>query len=193
MDISHYALVANNAQTDYVMNLDPNLATRELSSRNSRWLCCIPMYHGLGLVYFTQISALRRVPTYIMRQFDLNRMLDHIQRFKITELHLVPPILIGMTKHPRVRSGKYDISTVTKTFSCAAPLGPEPTRQYEALWPKGVMNVKQGLASSEYVPIPHCPWCMRTHQIRSEYARLELTLTTRYSGQHAVLSVGIPP
>ncbi|KAB5566183.1 putative 4-coumarate-CoA ligase [Coniochaeta sp. 2T2.1] len=149
VDISHYALVANNAQTDYVMNLDPNLATRELSSRNSRWLCCIPMYHGLGLVYFTQISALRRVPTYIMRQFDLNRMLDHIQRFKITELHLVPPILIGMTKHPRVRSGKYDISTVTKTFSCAAPLGPEPTRQYEALWPKGVMNVKQGLASSE--------------------------------------------
>jgi 4-coumarate--CoA ligase len=150
VDISHYGLVANAVQTNYVMDLDPRVANRELSAQHSRWLCCIPLYHGLGLCYFTGISASRRVPTYIMRQFELDKMLNHIQRFRITELHLVPPIIVGMTKHAGVRSGAFDLSSVTKTFSCAAPLGPEPTRQYEALWPPGVMNVKQGLASSEY-------------------------------------------
>jgi len=150
-EASHYGILANCVQTDFVMSLDPNLRTKELAARNSRWLCTIPLYHGLALCYFCSISIARRVPSYIMRQYEINRMLENIQRFRITELHLVPPIIVAMTKHPAVKNGKYDISSVTKTFSCAAPLGPEPTLQYESLWPKGQVNVKQGLASTEFV------------------------------------------
>lgn len=84
-----------------------------------------------------------------MRKYEITHMLESIQKFRITELHLVPPIIVAMTKHPAVKNGKYDLSSVTKTFSCAAPLGPEPTIQYEALWPNGHVNVKQGLASTE--------------------------------------------
>ena len=150
-ELSHYGILANCVQTDFMMSLDPNLRTRELCAKNSRWLCTIPLYHGLALCYFCTISIARRVPSYIMRQYEINRMLENIERFRITELHLVPPIIVAMTKHPAVKSGKYDISSVTKTFSCAAPLGPEPTLQYESLWPKGHVNVKQGLASTEFV------------------------------------------
>ena len=78
-------------------------------------------------------------------------MLESIEKYRITELHLVPPIIVAMTKDPAVKSGKYDLSSVTKTFSCAAPLGPEPTFQYESLWPEGQVNIKQGLASTEFV------------------------------------------
>lgn len=152
-EASHYGILANCVQTDYVMSLDPNLRTKELSAKNSIWLCAIPLYHGLALCYFCTISIARRVPSYIMRQYEINRMLDSIQRFRITELHLVPPIIVAMTKNPAVRSGEYDISSVTKTFSCAAPLGPQPTLQYEALWPYGQVNVKQGLASTELVSL----------------------------------------
>lgn len=150
-EASHYGILANCVQTDFVMSLDPNFRTKELAANNSRWLCAIPLYHGLALCYFCTISIARRVPSYIMRQYEINRMLENIQRFRITELHLVPPIIVAMTKHSALKSGKYDISSVTKTFSCAAPLGPEPTFQYESLWPKGHMNVKQGLASTEFV------------------------------------------
>ncbi len=87
-----------------------------------------------------------------MRKYEITRMLESIQTFRITDLHLVPPIIVAMTKYPAVKSGRYDLSSVTKTFSCAAALGPEPTVQYEALWPNGQVNVKQGLASTELVP-----------------------------------------
>ncbi|KAK6824245.1 hypothetical protein RU639_005092 [Aspergillus parasiticus] len=84
-----------------------------------------------------------------MRQYEIHRMLESIEKYRITELHLVPPIIVAMTKDPAVKSGKYDLSSVTKTFSCAAPLGPEPAFQYESLWPEGRVNIKQGLASTE--------------------------------------------
>ncbi|CAL5866311.1 uncharacterized protein PFLUO_LOCUS518 [Penicillium psychrofluorescens] len=148
-EASHHGILANCVQTEFMMSLDPSLRTKELSAQNSRWLCAIPLYHGLALCYFCTISIARRVPSYIMPQYEINRMLENIQKFRITELHLVPPIIVAMTKHSAVKSGKYDISSVTKTFSCAAPLGPEPTLQYESLWPKGHLNVKQGLASTE--------------------------------------------
>ncbi|KAJ6128023.1 hypothetical protein N7471_009240 [Penicillium samsonianum] len=148
-EVSHYGIIANCVQTDFMMSLDPNLCTKELVAKNSRWLCTIPLYHGLALCYFCTISIARRVPSYIMRQYEINRLLENIQRFHITELHLVPPIIVAMTKHSAVKSGKYNISSITKTFSCAAPLGPEPTFQYESLWPQGHVNVKQGLASTE--------------------------------------------
>ncbi|KAJ5129827.1 uncharacterized protein N7515_005866 [Penicillium bovifimosum] len=148
-EASHYSIIANCVQTDFMMSLDPNLHTKELAAKNSRWLCTIPLYHGLALCYFCTISIARRVPSYIMAKYEIHRLLENIQRFRITELHLVPPIIVAMTKNPAVKSGKYDISSITKTFSCAAPLGPEPTLQYESLWPKGQVNVKQGLASTE--------------------------------------------
>ena len=146
------------------MSLDRDLCTRELAAKNSRWLCTIPLYHGLALVYFCTISVARRIPSYIMRKYEITRLLESIQRFRITELHLVPPIIVAMTKHPAVKSGKYDLSSVTKTFSCAAPLGPEPTFQYESLWPKGQVNVKQGLASTEFVSFlsTSTSYCMLT-------------------------------
>jgi 4-coumarate--CoA ligase len=149
VESSHYNFIANAIQTDYVMSLDPKLSTYENAARNSRWICVIPLYHGLAQCYFFTIAARRRVATYIMKSYELNRMLEHVQNFKISELHLVPPIVVAMTKHQGIKSGKCDLSSVTKTFSCAAPLGAEVCVQYEALWPEGVMNVKQGFAMSE--------------------------------------------
>jgi 4-coumarate--CoA ligase len=131
------------------MSLDPRLCTPSLTAKNSRWICVIPLYHGLAQCYFFNIAAYRRVTTYIMKTYEINKMLEQIQRFKITELHLVPPIVVALTKHAGIKNGTYDLSSTTKTFSCAAPLGAEICVQYENLWPKGVMNVKQGYAMSE--------------------------------------------
>ncbi|KAB8202201.1 hypothetical protein BDV34DRAFT_237049 [Aspergillus parasiticus] len=130
-EVSHYGILANCVQTDFVMSLDPNLRTKELAAKNSRWLCTIPLYHGLALCYFCIISIARQI----------HRMLESIEKYRITELHLVPPIIVAMTKDPA-------------TFSCAAPLGPEPTFQYESLWPEGQVNIKQGLASTDFKSMP---------------------------------------
>ncbi|KAH6644898.1 putative 4-coumarate-CoA ligase [Boeremia exigua] len=146
---SHYNLIAGSVQAEYVMSLDSKTRTRELATQNCRWLCTIPLYHGLGLFYFMVIAPSRRIPTYIMSQYNLNRMISAIERHKITELHLVPPIIVEMTQHQGIRNGQVDLSSVTTTLSCGAPLGPEVSLEYERLWPEGVMNVKQAFGMTE--------------------------------------------
>ena len=137
-------MAANAVQASYTMSLDP-----EQSSQDSRWLCCIPLYHGLGLIYYCHMAAARRVATYVMKQFEIEKLLAHVQRFRITELQAVPPIIVAITKHPRVRDGGCDLSSLRLAFSCAAPLGAEVTVLFEKLWPEGAMKVQQALAQTE--------------------------------------------
>jgi 4-coumarate--CoA ligase len=146
---SHYNLIAGSVQAEFVMSLSSKTQTRELASQNCRWLCTIPLYHGLGLFYFMVIAPSRRVPTYIMSQYNLGRMVSAIEKHKITELHLVPSIIVEMARNQSIRNGQVDLSCVTATLSCGAPLGPEVSLDYERLWPKQVMNVKQAFGMTE--------------------------------------------
>ena len=61
-----------------------------------------------------------RIPIYIMSAFIYEDMLQVIQDYRITELSVAPPILVLMSKHPA--TANYDLSSVTKIFSGAAPL-----------------------------------------------------------------------
>ena len=142
-------MVANTVQANFTMSLDPELRTVEQSSRRSRWLCCLPLYHGLGLIYYCHMAAARRIPTYVMKQFEIEKLLTHVRQFQITELQGVPPIIVAITKNPGVRDGRCDLSSLTKAFSCAAPLGAEVSVLFEKLWPDGVMKVQQALAQTE--------------------------------------------
>lgn len=66
------------------------------------------------------MAAKLRIPVYVMSVFVYEDMLEAIQNYKITELQVAPPILVLMSKHPA--TAKYDLSSLTKIFSGAAPL-----------------------------------------------------------------------
>ena len=59
--------------------------------------------------------------TVFMPAFDLVQFLELIQTHKIQRAHLVPPIILGLAKHPIVDS--FDLSSLTCINSAAAPLG----------------------------------------------------------------------
>jgi 4-coumarate--CoA ligase len=84
-----------------------------------------------------------------MRKYELGHMLEAIQRHKISELHIVPSIAVEMTKYQDIKIGKVNLTSVTETFSCGAPLGPAVSLEYESIWPAGVMNVKQAFGMTE--------------------------------------------
>ena len=58
-----------------------------------------------------------------MPQFDLEKYLQIIQDFRVTRSAVVPPIVLGLAKHPMV--DKFDLSSLTGIMSGAAPLGGE--------------------------------------------------------------------
>jgi 4-coumarate--CoA ligase len=63
------------------------------------------------------------VPTYIMNKFDFVQMLEYTQKYRITFLILVPPVVVAMAKSPITKT--YDLSSVEDVGSGAAPLGRE--------------------------------------------------------------------
>jgi 4-coumarate--CoA ligase len=141
VELSHRSIIANMLQLKMIQMSDPNVVVR-------RTLCAVPMYHALGLCYYIFTAPKWGLETYLMERFNLADMLDHIQRFKITELVLVPPMLVAMAKHPSVRDGTCDISSVMKVVAGAAPIGMEVTQQFEELW-NGRLKVRQAWGMSE--------------------------------------------
>lgn len=66
------------------------------------------------------MAAKLNIPVYIMSVFLYEEMLQVVQKHKITELQVAPPILVLMSKHSA--TDKYDLSSIAKIFSGAAPL-----------------------------------------------------------------------
>lgn len=115
--VSHHNLIANIVQTVYMFYPDKNNPPRE------RWIGFLPLYHAYGQLWTILIAVKLNMPVYIMKQFLYEEFLLTIQKQKITNLHLVPPILVMLSKRPE--TAKYDISSVKKVLCGAAPLSKE--------------------------------------------------------------------
>jgi 4-coumarate--CoA ligase len=83
-------------------------------------------------------------------RFDMEQVLGLIQKHKITQLFAVPPIVLGLAKTPML--DEYDVSSLRKIFSGAAPLGAELAE--EAANRVGC-PVVQGYGMTEISPVSH--------------------------------------
>lgn len=146
VEISHKNYVANMLQYNLQAQLNPDYEARNV---RARWLCFLPMYHAMAQNIFIAAALRRNVPVYIMPKFDFIKMLDYTQKFRISDLILVPPVVVALAKHPAVK--QYDLSSVEAVGSGAAPLGREVCEEVEGLWEPGRINVKQGWGMTEYV------------------------------------------
>ncbi|KAF2647971.1 putative 4-coumarate-CoA ligase [Lophiostoma macrostomum CBS 122681] len=141
VELTHSNLVANMMQLGMVQFSNKSIADR-------RGLCVLPMYHALALIYYAFVGPKAGLQTIIMERYNLARMMEHVAHFKITDLLLVPPILISMAKHPRARDDTFDLSSIRKVVTAAAPLGKEVTEQAEEIW-AGQVKVRQAWGMSE--------------------------------------------
>lgn len=147
VEISHRAYVANGTG---VVAINGNTAAPDAEEGPGHiiGLCFLPLYHAYGQTYFLANFAHQDVPMYMMARFDFEKMLQHIQRFRITSLTLVPPIAVALSKHPLAR--RYDLSSVEAVGCGAAPLSAESAVAVERLWPlERGMTMRQGWGMTE--------------------------------------------
>lgn len=52
------------------------------------------MYHAMAQTIFIAGGPKRGIPVYIMKKFDFVKMLESVQKFKITSLSMVPPVVV---------------------------------------------------------------------------------------------------
>eukprot|EP00249_Psilotum_nudum_P016807 c25992_g4_i1 orf=72-1175(+) len=100
---------------------------------DSVFLCALPMFHIYGLTFFATGVLSKGSTTVIMPKFDMVQMLELIQRYRVTLLPIVPPILIALAKLKIVE--KYDLSSLQLVLSGAAPLSQEVKSAFHARFP----------------------------------------------------------
>ena len=127
VEISHFQIVSNAIQIKEVLCSDINVRKRQA-------LCALPFYHGLGLLYYCIMAPVLAIQVYLMERYNVDDMLSSIQKHAITEMVLVPPMVVALVKHPAARRGGEHLKTVKQVVVGAAPLGLEITRQFEELW-----------------------------------------------------------
>jgi acyl-CoA synthetase (AMP-forming)/AMP-acid ligase II len=93
----------------------------------------------------------------MMPRFELESFLKAVQDYEVTLTHLVPPIILALSKHPAVDN--YKLPKLHTIFSGAAPLGEDLTR---ACMERLGCSVRQGYGMTETSPVTHSspapPW-----------------------------------
>jgi acyl-CoA synthetase (AMP-forming)/AMP-acid ligase II len=91
------------------------------------------------------LPVFRNAEVYMLPAFTMKAMLDTVVEYQITELLLVPPILIRLLRDPIVKD--YDLSHVCKFSSGAAPLSSEVIQELRRQFPN--TGFKQGYGMTE--------------------------------------------
>jgi len=140
--LSHENLVANLLQFEEVeaLSFPPDHSL----------LSPLPFFHIYGFLASMLYSAWKGHPLLtISGRFDLEEFCQMVEQHQPHRAHLVPPILVGLAKHPLVDN--YDLSSIQMILSAAAPLGEDTERAVtERL--QG-LQIKQAWGMSELSPI----------------------------------------
>ena len=145
--LTHRNLVANVAQFDGVDD----------GSEDDVLIGILPFFHIYGMTVIAN-AALRVGATVVtMPRFDLEQFLALIQEHKVNKGFVVPPILVALAKHPLV--DQYDLSSLVRLTSGAAPLGEELA---QAVADRLGCEVRQGYGMTETSPVTHMVPTSRT-------------------------------
>lgn len=81
----------------------------------------LPFYHIYGMVLILLLSLAKGNQVVSVPRFDLEMFLGVMEKYGVTIAPLVPPIVLGLAKHPLV--DKFNLSKLRAITSGAAPLG----------------------------------------------------------------------
>ncbi|KAL2511219.1 4-coumarate--CoA ligase-like 7 [Abeliophyllum distichum] len=136
------------------------------------FLCVLPMFHVFGLAVIMYAQLQRGNAIVSMAKFDLEMILKAMEKYRVTHLWVVPPIILALAKNSVIK--KYDLSSLRQIGSGAAPLGSELMQECAKNFSQAV--VLQGFGMTETCGIV---------SIENQYAG------PRHSGSTGMLSPGV--
>lgn len=139
--LTHRNLVANILQVD---------ASNHYLHERDTTIAFLPFFHIYGMVVIGLVGLWSGATLVVMPRFDADAYLDLVERHRATILHVVPPVVVALAKHPSVE--RRDFSSIRKLFSGAAPLGASTidqcTRRIKCI-------LQQGYGLTETSPATH--------------------------------------
>ncbi len=141
--LTHANVVANLIQVQSMDGFKP-------TTPDDTVIGVLPFFHIYGMVVIMIATLITGATVVTMPRFDMEEFLSLIEKYKVTRAPLVPPIVVGLTKHPAVDN--YDLSSLQYVNSGAAPLGEEASN---ACSQRIGCLVTQGYGLTETSPVTH--------------------------------------
>lgn len=138
--LTHYNLVANMCQMEGL----------QYFTEHDTLICVLPLFHIYGLVVVLNMGLYQGATIVTIPRFDLEQFLQTVQDYGVTLAHLVPPIVLALSKNPVVDN--YKLPKLKTIFSGAAPLDENLTR---ACMQRLTCDVRQGYGLTETSPVTH--------------------------------------
>jgi len=105
-----------------------NVAHYERSTETDRALCFLPLNHVFGQIHITHSMVFCGGSLVLQPAFDLNHVMDAIQRFQVTNFYAVPTVYIRMLALDDLST---KIKSVRYCFSAAASMASEVVREWK--------------------------------------------------------------
>ena len=127
--LTHRNLVANLCQAEGMKNF-------ECFGESDITVAVLPFFHIYGMVVIMMLGLAGGGTILVMPRFDMMEFLALVQKYRVTILPLVPPIVLGLVKHPAM--AKADHSSVRPMFRGRPARGGDGARaQHPARLPGG--------------------------------------------------------
>lgn len=140
--LTHYNIISNIVQLHEMETTN--------YGKDAVLLGILPFSHIYGMTVCLLVGLATGSKIVTMAKFDFVKFLDAIQKYKITLLHIVPPMVLALAKHPIVE--KYDFSSLKSIISGAAPMHAD----LEIAASKRInVKIRQGFGMTEMSPVSH--------------------------------------
>lgn len=141
--LTHRSLVTSVSQQ--VDGENPNLYLHD----GDVYVCVLPLFHIFALNSVLLCALRAGITLLIVPKFEIEPMLELIQRYKVSVAALVPPIVLAIVRCKEVSN--YDLSSIRIILSGAAPMGKEVEESLQAIIPTAKLG--QGYGMTEAGPV----------------------------------------
>ncbi|KAL7589185.1 hypothetical protein Lser_V15G40931 [Lactuca serriola] len=143
--LTHRNIVANLCST--LFSVGPDLIGKVTI------LGLIPYFHIYGLTGILCATLKNKGKVVVMGRYDLSTVLKALIEHEVTFAPIVPPILLGLVKHPIAEDiAKLQLRSV---MSAAAPLAPEIYEEFQRRFPQVVVQEAYGMTEHSCITLTH--------------------------------------
>ncbi|XP_045602015.1 uncharacterized protein [Procambarus clarkii] len=147
--LTHYNLVANLRQ---IVHDGFNTLRYNTGDSQEVFMGILPYFHIYGMVPCMGLSLITGSKTVTLPNFDPKLFIDVLEKFKITYLQTVPPIVSFLTHNPLVKRDHLD---PVHTLTCgAAPAGPALINDFFKKFGNRIC-FQEGYGMTETSPVTH--------------------------------------
>ncbi|OVA02300.1 AMP-dependent synthetase/ligase [Macleaya cordata] len=144
---SHRNLVAMSRSLEHVWNTEGD-------GCNDVYMCVVPLFHMFGLSMMICGVLAVRSTAVIVRKYSMDEMLIGIERYNVTRLPAVPPMVVQMVRQ-QDRMKHYKLGSLKEVISSGAPLGKDHIEGFCELYPQVRLSQCYGLTETNG-PITLC-------------------------------------